>query len=179
MAGLPVIDVSALRDVTAARDQVSRELDTACRDIGFFYIVGHGVDEALQRRLEARSREFFGLSEDEKAGIGMAQGGRAWRGWFPVGGELTSGVPDRKEGIYFGAELGSDHPRVSAGVPLHGPNLFPARPAGLRDAVLAYMAAMLNNAHNVNGWWLVLVVVAVLIDLSGQGETARRRPRRR
>ena len=116
--------------VAAARDEVSRQLDAACRDVGFFYIVGHGVDEGLQRRLEALSREFFGLPEDEKARIGMAEGGRAWRGWFPVGGELTSGVPDRKEGIYFGAELGPDHPRVAAGVPLHGPNLFPARPAG-------------------------------------------------
>lgn len=44
---------------------------------------------------------------------------------------------------------------------------------------LAYMAAMLRNDHNVNGWWLVLVVIAVLIDLSGQGETARRRRSRR
>ncbi len=44
---------------------------------------------------------------------------------------------------------------------------------------LAYMAAMLNNAHNVNGWWLVLVVIAALIDLSGQGATARRRRSRR
>ena len=77
----------------------------------------------------------------------MARGGRAWRGWFPVGGELTSGRPDRKEGIYFGAELGPDDPRVSAGLPLHGPNLFPARPAGLRDAVLAYMAAMTDLGH--------------------------------
>ena len=40
----------------------------------------------------------------------MARGGRAWRGWFPVGGELTSGVPDLKEGIYFGAELPADAP---------------------------------------------------------------------
>ena len=36
----------------------------------------------------------------------MAKGGRAWRGYFPVGGELTSGKPDRKQGLYFGEELG-------------------------------------------------------------------------
>ena len=35
----------------------------------------------------------------------MARGGRAWRGWFPFEGELTSGRADRKEGIYFGEEL--------------------------------------------------------------------------
>ena len=72
----------------------------------------------------------------------MVHGGRAWRGWFPVGGELTSGVPDRKEGIYFGAELGADDPRGARRAPLHGPNLFPRRPAGLRDAVLEYIDAM-------------------------------------
>ena len=42
----------------------------------------------------------------------MPLGGRAWRGWFPLGGELTSGRPDWKEGLYFGTELGDDHPRV-------------------------------------------------------------------
>jgi isopenicillin N synthase-like dioxygenase len=145
--GVPVIDVSALRGGSTARDDVARELDAACRDVGFFYIVGHAVNEGLQGRLEALSREFFALPDSEKAGIAMARGGRAWRGWFPVGGELTSGRPDRKEGIYFGAELGPDHPRVAAGVPLHGPNLFPAHPAGLRDAVLAYVAAMTDLGH--------------------------------
>jgi isopenicillin N synthase-like dioxygenase len=145
--GVPVVDVSALRGGGAARDEMARQLDAACRDVGFFYIVGHAVDEVMQRRLEALSQEFFGLPDDEKAGIAMAGGGHAWRGWFPVGGELTSGKPDRKEGIYFGAELGPDHPRVAAGVPLHGPNLFPARPAGLRDAVLAYIAAMTDLGH--------------------------------
>ena len=60
----------------------------------------------------------------------MARGGRAWRGWFPFEGELTSGRPDRKEGIYFGEELPADDPRVGAGTPLHGPNLFPV--AGAR-----------------------------------------------
>jgi isopenicillin N synthase-like dioxygenase len=145
--GVPVIDVSALRGGSTARDDVAREIDAACRDVGFFYIVGHAVNEGLQGRLEALSREFFALPDSEKAGIAMARGGRAWRGWFPVGGELTSGRPDRKEGIYFAAELGPDHPRVAAGVPLHGPNLFPAHPAGLRDAVLAYVAAMTDLGH--------------------------------
>ena len=40
----------------------------------------------------------------------MAAGGRAWRGYFRVGDELTSGKPDQKEGIYFGPELPDDHP---------------------------------------------------------------------
>lgn len=30
---------------------------------------------------------------------------------------------------------------------------------------LAYMAAMLNNNHSVDGWWLVLVIFAIFADL--------------
>ncbi len=95
------------------------------------------------------SREFFALDDREKAQIAMARGGPAWRGWFPVGGELTSGVPDRKEGIYFGAELDADHSRVRARVPLHGANLFPARPAAMRDTVLEYLDALTGLGHAV------------------------------
>jgi isopenicillin N synthase-like dioxygenase len=92
--------------------------------------------------LEAEARAFFlDVPDDEKAEIAMVHGGQAWRGWFPVGGELTSGVPDRKEGIYFGAELDASDPRVLAGMPLHGPNLFPEQ-AGFRETVLAWLDAM-------------------------------------
>ena len=79
----------------------------------------------------------------------MRRGGRAWRGWFPVGGELTSGRPDRKEGLYLGAELGPDDPRVRAGLPLHGPNLFPDEPAELRAAILEYMDACTRLGHEL------------------------------
>jgi isopenicillin N synthase-like dioxygenase len=146
---VPRVDVTAL--VTGAGDDapVAAAIDAACRDTGFFSIVGHGVDPVLRTQLDALARELFALAEPEKGEIAMSRGGRAWRGWFPVGGELTSGVPDRKEGIYFGAELGADDPRVRAGLPLHGPNLFPRRPAELRDAVLDYLDAMTGLGHAV------------------------------
>jgi hypothetical protein len=38
---------------------------------------------------------------------------------------------------------------------------------------LAYMAAMLQNHHELSGGWIVLVVIAVFIDLGGQGRSAR------
>jgi len=72
----------------------------------------------------------------------MKKGGSAWRGFFPVGGELTSGKPDIKEGIYFGAELPPTHPLAQAKIPLHGANLFPERPLGFRETVLEYLDAM-------------------------------------
>jgi isopenicillin N synthase-like dioxygenase len=151
---VPVIDVRALVDASsgaAARRAVAERLGAACRESGFFYVVGHGVDEALQTRLEALSRRFFALPVEEKMAIRMALGGSAWRGYFPVGGELTSGRPDRKEGLYLGTELGSDHPLVRAGTPLHGPNLFPSEPSGLREAVLDYLAALTLLGHSLMG----------------------------
>jgi len=79
--------------------------------------------------------------------IRMSRSGRAWRGYFPVGAELTSGRPDVKEGLYFGAELGPDHPDVQARLPLHGANLFPDQWPEFRSAVLAYMFALTNLGH--------------------------------
>src|SRR5262245_53581006 len=122
---LPVVDVTALFSDGRDHRRVAGELAAACREYGFFYITGHGIDEGLQQRLEQASRGFFASDLQTKLGISMSQGGRAWRGYFPIGGELTSGKPDLKEGIYFGAELHADHPLVKAGTPLHGPNLFP------------------------------------------------------
>lgn len=157
---VPVID---LRGDDA---DVALAIDAACRSVGFFSIVGHGVDPALAEQLDAAARAFFARPDDEKAAIAMARGGRAWRGWFPLGGELTSGVPDGKEGLYFGAELGPDDPRVVAGTPLHGPNLFPAEPAALGPAVLAWIDAMTALGHRLAG------LVALALGL-GPGWFAR------
>ncbi|HVK79193.1 MAG TPA: 2-oxoglutarate and iron-dependent oxygenase domain-containing protein, partial [Verrucomicrobiae bacterium] len=138
---LPVIDVSALvMDAAPARKaKVAAEIGEALVEDGFFYAIGHGVAPATFAALDAAARAFFALPEPEKLEIAMAKGGKAWRGYFPVGEELTSGLPDQKEGVYFGTELGADHAAVRAGVPLHGANLFPARVPALRAAVLNYM----------------------------------------
>lgn len=152
MAEVPLIDVSpAMPDETdpAAMAAVAEAIDQACRSVGFFSIVGHGVDAGLADRLDRLAREFFLLPDDEKAEISMDRGGRAWRGWFPVFGELTSGRPDRKEGLYVGEEHPEDHPLVQAGEPLHGHNLFPAHPAGLGDAVMDWFAEMTRVGHRL------------------------------
>ncbi len=147
MESLPVIDVGPLVRGDADLDEVASALDEACRRHGFFYVTGHGVPGPLQGELEVAARRFFSLPEADKATIAMSEGGRAWRGWFPLEGELTSGVPDRKEGLYFGAELGPDHPRVQAGTPLHGANLFTPQVPELRTTVLAYLDAMTALGH--------------------------------
>lgn len=162
-AGLPILDMAPLLggDDEAACEALARAIRAACRDSGFFYVVGHGARPGLLAALAAASQRFFALPAEVKQEICMARGGRAWRGWFPVGGELTGGAPDRKEGLYFGTELGPEHPRVRAGVPMHGANLFPAQVPELRAAVLAYIAAMTTVGQ------ALLVGVARALGLAG------------
>jgi isopenicillin N synthase-like dioxygenase len=156
---IATIDVSPLRAGDPG-DDVARAIDRACRDNGFFAIVGHGIPLALADELAHAARAFFDLPQARKLELAMAHGGRRWRGYFPLGGELTSGVPDAKEGLYFGRELPADDPRVRAGLPLHGPNLWPDAVPALRPAVLAWIAAAEEVAS------LVMSAIARALDLA-------------
>lgn len=111
-------------------------IDHACRTLGFFAVPLPGTLRALRDELMSCAAEFFALPDDVKQRVSMTRGGPAWRGWFPLGGELTSGVPDRKEGYYYGAELPPD-PR-----PMHGPNLWPEHPAAMAALVTRWMHEM-------------------------------------
>lgn len=146
---VPVIDISPILEDSGERSKTAKALHDACRSFGFFYIVGHGLDMVLQKELERLSKLFFDLPEVVKLEIAMQKGGKAWRGFFPVGREFTSGKPDLKEGIYFGKELGISHPTVQAGWPMHGPNLFPESVPGFREVVLAYIHAMTQLGHGI------------------------------
>ena len=132
---LPIIDI--------ASPGAPREIDRACRRFGFFAIRNHGVSDDLRKAVLAAAIDFFGRSSAEKSQVALPVGGSAWRGWFPLGDELTSGVPDLKEGYYFGRELPPD-PR-----PMHGPNIWPAAPAPFRPAITEWMATMEPLAQRV------------------------------
>jgi len=141
-SSIPVIDISALVDASASaalRSATVAAIGHACRDVGFFYVTETGVPLSLTDSIEASARRFFLLPIEEKRKIDMSLGGKAWRGYFGVGDELTSGRADQKEGIYFGTEDATSDPR-----PLHGPNLWPSGPEGeaLKEDVTAYMAHM-------------------------------------
>jgi isopenicillin N synthase-like dioxygenase len=155
MNGIPVVDVAPLvaddgtmvTEVGTRSHAAAHALDAAFRTHGFATVIGHGIDPSLLPRMEEAARAFFAQPDERKAEVAMARGGRAWRGWFPVGGELTSGVADEKEGLYVGIDLPPPDPRVAAGLPLHGPNLWPAEPADLRPVVDAWMAAATSVGH--------------------------------
>src|SRR3954452_19092890 len=132
---LPIIDLTS--------PAAPREIDAACREFGFFAIANHGAGEELRRDVIAAAVDFFGRDAAEKQEVALEHGGAAWRGWFPLGGELTSGVPDLKEGYYFGRELPTD------ARPMHGPNIWPVKPASLRPLVTDWMPMMEPLAQRV------------------------------
>lgn len=167
MVVVPTIDVAPLLDGSDI-ESVAATIDRACREFGFFSIVNHGIDPTRIEAVATLAREFFASPAAEKQRVEMSRGGVAWRGWFPLDGELTSGVADHKEGYYFGRELPPNDPRVAHGLPLHGPNLWPDHPAALRPVVSAYLQSLELLGHHLtraishalglgadtlNDWW--------------------------
>lgn len=140
---LPIIDLAA------SDEENARAVRAACEEVGFFYLSNHGIPPSSIARMNALAIRFFELPPEVKAELAMSKGGRAWRGFFPLRGELTSGLPDQKEGIYFGEELGPEDPRVQQKLPLHGGNLWPAELPELREVVLEYLARAAEVGHRL------------------------------
>ncbi len=141
MTTIPVIDVSALADGDeAGTRRVAGEIGAACRDVGFFYVAGHGIGAALMDRAFAASRAFFAQPvEVKKEALYTAAGNR---GYVPMKGEaLDPNRPaDLKEAFNIGLELPADDRELVAGRMFRAANLWPALP-GFRETMLAYFDA--------------------------------------
>ena len=55
----------------AERDAFLEQLRTSARDIGFFYLINHGVNDDLQRAVQREARRFFALSDTQKQQVAM------------------------------------------------------------------------------------------------------------
>lgn len=147
MSIVPLIDISALYgDDTAARTELAAELDHACREIGFFQIVGHGVDEEIVRNAYRTAREFFELPLRDKRLVAQPSP-ETVRGYSAVGEEnfaygqdldapgdlhekFDTGPVDVPPGDpYYGRELAGQHFTA---------NQWPVKPAGMQQAWEAY-----------------------------------------
>ena len=144
-----VVDISSLlHDNVSASERKSTvsTIGGVCHDVGFMYITGTGIPKTLTSRMEEASRAFFALPLEQKMQIAMSKGGSAWRGYFPIGEELTSGKPDQKEGIYFGVEGDAHDTRA-----LHGVNQWPADMEQYRVDVMEYLSHMKRVSTAVMG----------------------------
>jgi isopenicillin N synthase-like dioxygenase len=136
---IPVIDIAPL--VNGSPEQaraVASALGNACRDVGFFYVVGHGVPSALIARVFETSAAFFAAPPAiREAASFSGPGGN--RGYIRLGGEtLDPGKPaDVKEAFNIGLELAPDDPELLACAPFRAANLWPDVP-GFRDTLIDY-----------------------------------------
>jgi isopenicillin N synthase-like dioxygenase len=93
MLYVPIIDFSVFLDPNSsyeAKKETASELDKACREVGFFYLSNHGIDEEMRSAMLRKAREFFEkATEEEKQSISIKptdQGGDHARGFQRVGG---------------------------------------------------------------------------------------------
>jgi isopenicillin N synthase-like dioxygenase len=141
MVAIPVIDIGPLVSDSPTAPAVAATIGRACRETGFFYVVGHGIAPETVATAFAMSRAFFAqpLAAKQKAAFSGPSGNR---GWIKLGSEiLDPGKPhDLKEAFNIGLELPPDDPEVVAGRPFRGLNCWPDIP-GFRAAALTYFDA--------------------------------------
>ena len=65
---IPVIDLTPFFEGTPeGKALVARQVDDACRNIGFFTVVGHGVDQVVIDNAWTATKRFFDLPVSDKA----------------------------------------------------------------------------------------------------------------
>ena len=134
---VPVVDMAPL--VAGVDDAVCvAELEHACRDVGFVYIVNHGIDAALVDDLAHEAKKFFACPDEQKESL-LVDG--TMRGFLPLGyrsyeGETRAGT-SRQEGFWVG------HDRApTPAVPLDARNRWPTFAPSLKPAMERYFVAV-------------------------------------
>lgn len=89
---LPLIDMSGVREGNKASiRRASDAIRTACCDIGFFYIINHGVPQPVIDKAMAAAREFFAYPAEVKRQVAV---NKRHRGWHALGGRPCMRPPN-------------------------------------------------------------------------------------
>lgn len=142
-ASLPILDLARLDAGETERRTFLEELRRAAREIGFFYLVGHGIPDARIAGVQALARRFFALPAAEKRAVAMVKSPH-FRGYTEAGAEITRGRADWREQFDIGAERPAlpREPGAPAWTRLQGPNLWPTALPELRPELLAWQEAV-------------------------------------
>jgi isopenicillin N synthase-like dioxygenase len=148
MEKLPVIDMRGYAE--GGFERIAAEIARACRGIGFFYVVNHGVPPALIRAAFAESRTFFAEPVASKAALAIERvgGNRGYSGLLHEALDPKAGA-DLKEAFNIGLDLSPGDPEIAAGVPFRAVNVWPETP-GFKATFLAYFdacSALANSLH--------------------------------
>jgi isopenicillin N synthase-like dioxygenase len=138
----PVAPIIDLED-----PDVVRRLDAACRMVGFFQIRGHGIPHTVIDTMLAAATEFFRLPIEEKlrASLNDPEIERGYSAKGTEGLAYSAGVetpPDLVEAYSMGPEAypsgDSGHRMIEGMKGAFAPNIWPERPAGMRQAMVTY-----------------------------------------
>jgi isopenicillin N synthase-like dioxygenase len=141
---IPKIDLSAtfVKD-EAARQKAAAEIAAACRNIGFFHVAGHGMEESLVERAFTESKRFFAQPEAAKRKCSKRPG---TNGYEPMETQRldSESPPDLKESFNFSA-------LAQPGTPDHVLNIWPEGLPGFREALEAYHDKIRRLGRHVSG----------------------------
>jgi isopenicillin N synthase-like dioxygenase len=143
---IPIIDMAPyFSGGPEGKRRVAAELDRACRDVGFYLIVGHGVDGQLIEQVESVSREFFNrpIEEKMKVHIGDTPGGVGYAAVGDTALAYTRGQvapPDLNESFQIAKVDIADEPYFHSDTArsLVPRNRWPERPAALKALYIKY-----------------------------------------
>lgn len=150
-AYIPVIDISGLvEDRPGALEDVAARIMDASQRIGFFYIQGHGIPQAVIDGASRAMRAYFALPTEVK---GLHPVNTSQRGWMATGMTRLEGskTHDLKEIFFWGPEQWSEHLAAQKGADsLIADNVWPdAEFPALRADLLPYYDAVCRIGHRL------------------------------
>ena len=159
---VPVIDISGyFSGDPALKRAIAREIDAACRSIGFLVIAGHGVPDGLIARLEETVRAYFAQPPELKR-QDKTRDPAVYRGYYEVGtvavayaysgDERDAAVPDYLERFSNNrVEIDPADPYYATeqGRRIFAPNIWPAGVPGFEAAWTEYYRAMERLAQTL------------------------------
>ena len=143
---IPVIDLSPFRDGDAvSRRKAADSIADACEKLGFLVVAGHGVPAADGAALHRAGLDFFDLPLDEKLTVRRPRDDQN-RGYIPYGEETLAKMHGQvtpagyREVFAIGPDDVPDEPYYTCELayPDFAPNLWPAGPPDLREAMMRY-----------------------------------------
>src|SRR5437867_3482631 len=157
---IPVIDFGpALRRESGGLERVAREVGRTSETVGFFYLAGHPVPQAVIDDAFQASREFHAIPLDEKLALKINENNI---GYLPVNQSMQrhstvhkATRPNFNESFFISHDRDAEHPDIVAGTPLRGRNQWPAGHERMRATMVRYMKAM-----EALGEWLAPPVIA-------------------
>lgn len=118
---IPIIDVYSLLSDNYEKNQASIEIGNACREIGFFYAVNHGVSNSHIKLVFDESKKFFDSSLEKKNSI-LEKNYKFYSGYVPFYGEKTKGRLDFHEAFDMIRETSPLEESVIKEYPAKSPN---------------------------------------------------------